>query len=445
LIEVEFSKKIFLPCYRHLLDSDHDINFLWGGRDAGRTHFVAQKVLTDCMSLDYFRCVLVKKTANSIKDSQWQTIKDLVEQYGLSHLFTFRESPLSIQCVNGNKFIARGCDNAENIKSIKDPTHVWYEEGNQLTQAEFITISTTLRSDKTKIQQWFNFNPESVGPYEDFWLYKTFFQPPFSQGKAKSFTHEWVIEIPNKKPVKLTYQATHTTYKDNKHCTAQRIAFLEQLAIIDPYYYKVYTLGEFGNQNTSDPFVYTYRKEKHLGKVTWDPRLETYLSFDFNINPITCGVYQHTEDWIRGVESIKMDNSDIYKLCEYIRMAYPNAMFIVTGDASGSNSTALVKDNINYYTVIKHELNLGSHQIRVPTVNPPLSENRMLVNTIFHRANITLDEYKCKHLIFDIENVGVNEFNEVDKGSRSNPKKRADLMDGLVYYLSRFHRSYLKV
>lgn len=445
MIEVDFDRQIVLKKYRHLIESQYDLNFLWGGRDAGRTHFVTQKMLMDCLSLDYFRCVLVKKTANSIHDSQWQSIKDLAEKYGIGHLFTFRESPLSIQCINGNKFIARGCDNAENIKSIKDPTHVWYEEGNQLTQAEFITISTTLRSDRTKIQQWFNFNPESIGPYEDFWLYKNFFEPAYKAGKGNTFEHEWVIDLPDNKQAKLTYQATHSTYKDNKHCTPQRIAFLEQLAVIDPYYYRVYTMGLWGNRNTSDPFVYTFKRDKHLGRVVWDKRLETYLSFDFNINPITCGVYQHTDDWIRCIESIKLDNSDIYKLLDYIKMAYAGAMFMVTGDATGNNSTALVRDNANYYTVIKKELDLAQHQMRVPTVNPRLSENRILVNTVFHKANITVDEYNCKHLLFDIENVGVNDLGEVDKGDRNNPKKRSDHLDHMVYYLARFHRAYLKL
>jgi phage terminase large subunit len=73
--------------------------------------------------LPYFRCLLIKKTYNSIKESQWQTIKDVVEEWGLSSVFTFKVSPFTIECENGNRFIARGCDDPQSIKGVKDPSH----------------------------------------------------------------------------------------------------------------------------------------------------------------------------------------------------------------------------------------------------------------------------------------------------------------------------------
>src|ERR1043165_3080196 len=126
-IHIKIPKKAFLPCYWHLLNSEADINFLWGGRDSGKTHFIAQRMVVKCLSSAKFRCVLIRKTFNSIHDSQFQAIKDVVEAWGLNDLFRFREAPLSIECVNGNKFICRGCDNPGNLKSIKDPTDCWYE------------------------------------------------------------------------------------------------------------------------------------------------------------------------------------------------------------------------------------------------------------------------------------------------------------------------------
>src|SRR5690606_769002 len=235
---IDISGKVYLPRYRHLVKSDADINFLYGGRDSGKSHFIAQKLIRDCLALPYFRCLLIKKTYNTIKESQWQTIKDIVDQWGLSSLFTFKINPLTIECVNGNKFIARGCDDPQSIKSVKDPSHAWYEEGNQLELSDFITVTTTLRSNRAKIQQWFSFNPECDGDYEEFWLYKTFFKD-----KDLSGTYDWTLTLPEGLEVKYTYTTTHSTYHDNKHCRPERKIFLEELKQIDPYYYKVYTLG----------------------------------------------------------------------------------------------------------------------------------------------------------------------------------------------------------
>jgi hypothetical protein len=438
-VEIHISPSVYLPKYRHLVNSEADINFLYGGRDSGKSHFIAQKMIRDCLKLPYFRCLLIKKTYNTIKESQWQTIKDIVDHWGLNDLFTFKINPLTIECVNGNKFIARGCDDPQSIKSVKDPSHAWYEEGNQLDRDDFITVTTTLRSNKARIQQWFSFNPECDGDYEDFWLWQTFFQNISGEG-----VYEWTMELPEVGEVKYIYSITHSTYHDNKHCKAERKIFLEQLKDIDPYYYQVYTLGRWGRRKIGDPFCFAFSRDKHLGVTELDKRYEVYLSFDFNVNPITCGVFQHYGDRIFGIESIKLDQSDIYKLCDYILSRYPGCLFYVTGDATGRNTSALVQDGINYYTVIKSKLGLGQAQLKVPTVNPKVAENRVLVNAAFQNAKVTLHPDKCKELIFDCENVAVNDIGEIDKGSRSNPTKRADHLDNFRYYLNTFHKHILK-
>ena len=441
-VEVVIPKRVYLPCYQHLNHSTADINFLWGGRDSGKSHYIAQRLIRKCLKADFFRCIMVKKTGNSIEASQWQTVKDIVEEWGLSSLFTFKKSPLSIECVNGNKFLARGCDDTANLKSIKDPTDVWYEELNQLDLYDFITVASTLRSNKVSTEQWGSFNPEAAGDFEDFWLYKTFFadQPDV----YRNFTGEWVIDLPNDEKYHLTFSSTHTTYLDNPHCKAARKAFLLKLEEIDPYYYKVFTLGKWGNIQVGDPFCLTFDRKKHVKPTTLNKVYPVALSFDFNVNPITCQVFQEYDNWQYGIESIKLENSDIYKLCDYINLKYQGCFFLVTGDATGKNTTALVQDGINYYTVIKAKLNLAIAQLKVPSVNPRVKDNRVLVNAVFSLCNIILDPVGCKGLIFDLENVSVNDIGEIDKGDRSNPRKRADHLDGFRYYENTFHKNILK-
>lgn len=442
-VEVIIPTSVYLPCYRHLNNSLADINFLWGGRDSGKSHYIAQRLIRKCMKAKYFRCIMVKKTGNSIEASQWQTVKDIVEEWHLSELFTFKKSPLSIECINGNKFIARGCDDPANIKSIKDPTDVWYEELNQLELTDFITIASTLRSNKVDVEQWGSFNPEAAGDFEDFWIYKTFFDRPGDI--YQNFTGTWTIDLPDGKKYDFTYTSTHTTYLDNPYCKPARVAFLLQLAVIDPYYYKVFTLGKWGNVRVGDPFCLTFDRSKHVAKTTLNRNYEVTLSLDFNVNPITCQVRQFYNNWYYGIESIKLDSSDIYKLCDYILNKYRGCLFIVTGDATGQNTSALVQDGINYYTVIKSKLNLSITQIRVPTVNPKVKDNRVLVNAFFTMVNVSLDPVGCKGLIFDLENVSVNDMGEIDKGDRSNPRKRADHLDGFRYDLNTFFKSILKM
>lgn len=443
--KIVIPKKAFLPCYQHLLNSDADIEFLWGGRDSGKSYFIASMLVLECLRSSYFRCILVRKVFNSIKDSQWQMIRDVVESWGLSDLFDFTTSPIEIRCKNGNKFICRGMDNPAKVKSTSNPSHCWAEEMNQLDLNDFIVIMTSLRSNKGRVKVWCSFNPESIGDYEEFWLYKTFFSD--HSGDGWSFKSSWSVPV-GKSTVEFKYQSTHTTYKDNKYCPPERAAFLEQLAVVDPYYYRVFTLGLWGNISVSDPYCYAFDKEKHVKITSLDRRYPVYLSFDFNVNPITCGVYQHainqTTTKIRCIESIKLDNSDIYKILEYINTHYKNCSFLITGDATGRNTSALVEGGIHYYTVIKNKLKLANTQIKTPSINPSVKGNRVLVNIAFHSADIAADPQKCKHLIFDWKNVSVKETGDIDKGDRANPKKRADHLDHWRYYLSTFHNHLLK-
>lgn len=425
-----------------------DIDFLWGGRDSGKSRHIAQQLLFTCLDASYFRCVLVRKVFNTIKDSQYQLLKDVAEEWQIDHLFQFKQNPQEIICINGNKFICRGMDEPGKLKSVANPSHCWVEEGNQITQDDFIIIMTSLRYNQGRVKTYFSFNPECDGDYNEFWLYKMFFKdkPLYSQ---KYFAAQWTIKLPDyrkhKRTITFTYRSTWTCYPDNPYCPPERVAFLESLKDIDPYYHEVFTCGKWGNRRITDPYCFCFNKEKHIGYTSVDPMLEVYLSFDFNVNPITCGVYQHCDDWIRCIHSIKLENSDIYKLCDHIRALYGDHILIVTGDATGQNTSALVQDGINYYTIIKSNLGLSDGQMRQPTINPPVKENRVLVNAVLFKKQVLMDAENCKPLIFDCQNVSVTEMGDIDKGNRSNPKKRADHLDHFRYYLNSFHKHVLKM
>jgi hypothetical protein len=142
-------------------------------------------------------------------------------------------------------------------------------------------------------------------------------------------------------------------------------------------------------------------------------------------------------------ETIKLPNSDIYELCDVIKSKYGNALFQVTGDASGKSSSALVQDNLNYYIVIKNKLGLGNNQIMIPTVNPRLDENRMLVNSILSRGNVLLDPIGTKGLQFDLENVAVLADGTIKKTDRNDPTQQADALDTFRYACNVFLKSFI--
>ena len=440
-IDVRIKKSVFLPVFQHLLESTADIDFLWGGRDGGKSRYVAAKLVCDCLQLPYFRYVLIRKVAETVKDSQVQMIREVIEAWGMESLFEFRLSPMEIRCINGNKFLARGCDNPQKLRSITNPSGAWVEEGNQLNMADFITIGTTLRASEVKTKQYYTFNPETDGDYKKHWLW-----PYMAENVSKgifTFNGQREIKLPSGQSYVMKYTSTHCTYLDNPYCSPERQARLEELNSIDPYYYRVFTLGLFGNKKNERPFVLSYSPEKHNGFPELDRDEIVYVSFDFNKNPMCCTVVQHYDGLVRVLRTIKIPNSDIYELCEYVAALYSGCHIQVTGDASGKNRSALMRDNLNYYSVIMEVLGLNAMHLDVPESNPPLEKNRMLVNAVLATYPVIIHTDDAAHLIYDFLSVRCRADGSLEKGNRDDPDQQADALDTWRYFCNTYMKPYI--
>jgi PBSX family phage terminase large subunit len=437
---INVKKSAFLEVYQPLINNKERLLFLYGGRDSGKSHFAAQKLVLDCLRLPYFRCIMVKKTFESIKDSQWQTIKDIVEAWGLQDLFSFTVAPLSIQCVNGNKFIARGCDKAEKIKSIKDPSHVWYEEGNQLTEQDHTTIQTTLRSERAEyIQEIFCFNPEAEnGEPEEFWLFKKY----FSNRKELSFTDVIRTEIGDE-VVEMPITALHTTYKDNKYCTPQRRAILEQLRYTDPYYYEVYTLGLWGTKENKNPFITTFREQEQVSELAvLQPTKQVLMSIDFNLNPF-CAIFAHYWRDAEGYhlhvfDEISIEHGNIPKMINEIKARFPMQLrtMQITGDFMGKRRDISQADTAHYYEQIRRGIGMHISQLKL-IANPSHDKSRQDTNVIIHNIDFKVNP-RCKGVIYDLKHTKCDKMGSLIKANRKDLSQRADFIDTVRYLVNTF-------
>lgn len=195
---------------------------------------------------------------------------------------------------------------------------------------------------------------------------------------------------------------------------------------------------------TGRPFAYSFDKTKHVKKLDKPLiSLPLDLSFDFNVDPITCTVGQHAQDksWIRIHKEFRLKNSDIYELCDAIYAEYGDDYYYrVTGDASGSNRSAMVSDNLNYYKIIMKRLGLTEHQLYVPSANPTHRNSRVLTNSIMKRhTEFHIDE-SCQYLIADNEFVECDSNGEIDK---KTDKHKSHLLDCERYYLYTWHKDFL--
>lgn len=124
---------------------------------------------------------------------------------------------------------------------------------------------------------------------------------------------------------------------------------------------------------------------------------------------------------------------------------FPRALFLVTGDATGANRSALTKGNINYYTVIQHTLELSNAQMRQPAINGSHADSYILCNSIMQNMAFGVDP-SCEHLLYDIRNVQIEykeEKMQIIK-DRKDKTREADLADCLRYILGTFYGDFVR-
>lgn len=414
-------ESIYSDVYWKILDCKKRFVISYGGAGAGKSYSHHQHELINLLDANYDILVL-RKHASDIYDSCYKLFETIAKDWGIYHLFTWNYSNSKRQIENkstGHRIIFRGIDDPEKVKSIVGIKRILFEEVSQGDWADFLELNRRARGIEG-IQFTFILNPIS----EKHWIKRKLIDNP-------SFNEDVDVIV--------------STYHDNPFMTETDIKELERLKDIDENEYRIYVLAEWGVEDSTGKFAYAYSRQKHVGECVYNPEEMLYLSFDFNVNPITCVAVQYYDDCIHIIETIKLKNSDIYKLCEVIKTKYPDAMVMVTGDASGKNTTAMVKDKLNYYSIIKTELGLADAQFNVPSVNPSLVENRVVVNAVLNNMDVLIDESKNEGLIFDLTYVEVDENNKIVKDNRSDEKQQADALDCLRYYLNKYHRDVVRL
>lgn len=425
-----------------------------GGRGSGKSDWAAKKLIYRCLTENYFRYILVRNQYNSIKDSSYETIKQIVYDLGLQDLFEFKVQPLEICCINGNKFIARGCDDAKKLKSIKDPTGVWYEEDIP-TEADFITITSSVRTTKADyLQEIFTINPEVEGNYQDHWFWIRYFK---DKPENENFSDLTTIRITRfnaetkkmeERDIDLTYTVHHSTYHDNKWIPDEFVAALMALKTQNPYYYTIYCLGHWGNKQLGGLFYKNFNVGRNTYNYQYNPNIPLHISFDFNVNPyMSCSIWQIVGKAIYLIDEIagKSPQNSTPAVCKEFKKKYfaHRAGLFVYGDRNGKNEDTRTDKGQNDFKIIATELEIFRPTVRVPSMNPPVAMRGNFINAIFGEnfddISIFLFEssiYLKNDLLFGKEDSDGTKFKEKVKGEDGRQYEKyhhfSDTMDYMV-------------
>lgn len=439
-------KELINTSFIPLVENRDRILILKGGRGSGKSDFTAKKKIYRCLSDRFFRCIVIRSQYNTLQASCYQNLKDLIIEMGLSELFTFRLQPLNIECVNGNSFLFRGCDDTNTIKSVKDPTSIWWEEDIP-TEEDWITVTTSVRTTKADyIQEIFSINPEVEGNYQDNWFWKRFFEnkpvnETFSSSVPLVFEYNGREET-----VDMRYTVHHSDHTHNVWLPLEYRARLIAEKDKNPYYYTIYTLGHWGNKVMGGLF-YKKFSLKNTRVNVYNPYLPIHISFDFNVNPyMSCSVWQMDGNTLYNIDEIacKTPNNDTRSVCREFTYRYnlhKTGVFIY-GDPSGRNEDTRSEKGHNDYSVIEDELAKFNPILRVPTTHPPVHMRGMFINAVFeYNFNglfIFINEksvYLKQDLLFGKEASDGTKFKEKAKIDGITAEKYHHFSDNMDYLI----------
>jgi phage terminase large subunit len=486
-LELNISEELFVPVYRPLIVDDKLRNIprkiLYGSRDSAKSHFVGQNLIIDCLEQEYFRCILIRKVYDTIKDSQFQKLIDIITDWKLDEvfvgnkpLFSWTTRPLEIRCFNGNKFIAKGLDKPSKLKSLSDPTCAWYEEIEEISENDYDKITFSLRSSKTDlIKEYLVFNPPDEGG--EFWVIKRFFPENFKKYEQLDGLHTFL-------PAKPLHQddtlILHTCYKHNPYVKNARKSKFEKLAASKPDKYKVEGLGLIRKRLIGKRF-YSFSRKYHVGTIeecAYNPNKDLHITYDFNVMPyqtlLVSQLYKVKENHYKLVVVAQIlgrypDNKP-NRVTQLFAKKYKGkhkARVFIYGDPSGNAEDKqyfkVIRNVLSTPGYLKHELNATGRKHEIHNFKVEVRAGRsiyfvvqraMFINSLLEgdtSGGLTLDlvvHPECVDVIEDYEQVkedtdGTKLKNKVtDEETKRKYEEHGHCTDAMDYLICRMFINY---
>jgi len=140
--------------FKPLFDKDWREAAVYGGRFSLKSHTVARILLIRARQ-QKLRVACFREFQNSIADSSYQLLSDLIKEYGLKDFKLTNNS--IINTVNGSDFIFKGLwNNEQSIKSIEGIDIAWVEEAQTVSEKSLEVLTPTVRKDGSQIIYTYN-------------------------------------------------------------------------------------------------------------------------------------------------------------------------------------------------------------------------------------------------------------------------------------------------
>lgn len=372
------------------VDNDYRFFFYGGGVSGGKTHIsLALFIIAASTIYPNSRWHVVRESMSSIEQNVIPSIQEILEH---SDGLKWKRTKSDYYCEFPNK--SRIYFIGENFAKDKDQNKFKGLKSNgfileQIEELQYKTFEKCIE----RAGRWYGV----IGPMPPPIIISTF-NPTYGWVKKKIHDEHRRGKL-NKK-----FYYLQALPKDSPWNTEEQWSNWENL---DPETYARFIEGKWDLPIENQFFNY-FSEERNVSKDPLELDLTEHivLSFDFNVEPMTCTMQQSDgHSYMRVLKEFRAMPSDTYALCELIRPIIYGMehLILITGDASGSNRISGARNHINHYEIVKAELGLKNEQFRVPSANPFISDSRVFMNSLFYRLPEFLIDSSCEYLIQDLK------------------------------------------
>lgn len=437
--------------FRFLNDASVRFIVLYGGSSSGKSYSCAQMFLLHTFA-DGQNSIVLRKVGASIHKTIYEDFKAAARQMNLLRYFRFQMN--CVKCLfNGARIDFSGLDDPEKIKGISNYKRVLMEELSEFDEADFKQIRKRLRG-KVGQQIVATFNPIS----ETHWIKKQWldnekleevpmqFSLPTRSGKklipaelckVKSLrmnkrkeilnprTGEYDIHEPDIAVIQSTYlnnfwvvgspDGSYGFYDE------QCIADFEHDKVLDPDYYQIYALGEWGVIRSGSEFFNAFNYAKHTNEVKYEENYPIHISLDNNVLPyISCSMWQYvsTNDYqqVRQFDEVLAEspNNTATRAAKMIakrikKYGYTGKVYL-HGDASTKAANTIDEKKRSWLDLVIETLTKQGVEVVdcVGAKNPPVALSGEFINAIFEGnvAGVSIEIGKnCRASIEDYQSV----------------------------------------
>lgn len=161
--------EVFLPSFFGLwgdVQAHGHLNYwLRGGRGSTKSSFVSLAIVLLVMQHRWANAVVVRKVANTLRDSVFQQMQWAVEVLGVSRFWRISKAPLEMTFEpTGQRILFRGADDPVKLKGTKFLSGycavLWFEELDQFADMEEVrSLLNSLRRGGETFWTFYSYNP----------------------------------------------------------------------------------------------------------------------------------------------------------------------------------------------------------------------------------------------------------------------------------------------